>query len=67
MIHTPYPSRWIKSSYSVAQGECVEVGVVPGAPQAFARDSKRPGARHLTFGGPSWNVFLTGITTRHRL
>ena len=40
-------TRWVKSSYSFANGNCVEVAALPGA--VAVRDSKDPGGPVLTF------------------
>jgi len=51
--------RWRKSSYSNAGNACVEVGQ---AQAAYAvRDSKNPGAGHLTFGPDAWTAFVGDV------
>lgn len=54
---------WQKSTYSGAQGNCVEVAHalagVDGDTEVFAlRDSKKPDAGTLMFTGPEWSAFL---------
>ena len=46
---------WRKSSYSSAQGECVEVGW-PGESVAV-RDSKNPAGPTLSFPVAQWRAF----------
>ncbi|QWF80061.1 DUF397 domain-containing protein [Amycolatopsis sp. CA-230715] len=49
---------WRKSSYSNESGEdCVEVAELGVG--AAVRDSKAPGAGHLTMSRASWRAFLT--------
>lgn len=52
--------RWIKSSYSGDQGDCVEVGldVVGAVP---VRDSKNRGGPMLAFSYPQWVAFVEGV------
>jgi hypothetical protein len=68
---TPDLSRaaWRKSSYSGANGSCVEVAPVPGASAADAiaadaiavRDTKDRGGPALTFTSRQWRSFAGGI------
>ncbi|MBB5938216.1 DUF397 domain-containing protein [Streptomyces zagrosensis] len=60
--------RWVKSSYSDAQGgQCVEwapdhattSGTVP------VRDSKNPSGPALTFQPAAWNAFITSLKAGH--
>ncbi len=52
-----------KSSYSGAQGECVEVAVnVPAL--AAVRDSKDTGGPALVFTADAWRVFVAGVRGR---
>ncbi|HEV2373596.1 MAG TPA: DUF397 domain-containing protein [Streptosporangiaceae bacterium] len=50
------PTQWRKSSYSTGGNQCVEVAQA-GAVIAV-RDSKDPGAGHLTFSTYAWATFL---------
>ncbi|MCS0637071.1 DUF397 domain-containing protein [Streptomyces sp. LP05-1] len=50
---------WVKSSYSGAQGNCVEVAVLPGGGYAL-RDSKAPQGPALAFGPETFAAFLSG-------
>ena len=49
-------TRWVKSSYSFANGNCVEVARLPGV--VAVRDSKDPGGPVLTFPGSTWGAWL---------
>jgi hypothetical protein len=51
--------RWIKSSYSANNGDCVEIAAITGA--VAARDSKNPGGHALVFGPAAFGSFLHGI------
>ncbi|MBV9023521.1 MAG: DUF397 domain-containing protein [Streptomycetaceae bacterium] len=51
---------WRKSSYSSAQGQCVEVASLPGA--IAARDSKDPKGPALLFSPGAWHAFIGGVT-----
>ncbi len=59
--------QWQKSSYSSAQGACVEVarnmlGVVA------VRDSKDPAVAQLTVSSSDWRAFIAGLSnSRSRL
>lgn len=61
MSHTA-TARWIKSSYSGQNGDCVESRLV-GA-HADVRDSKRSAGPHLTFPADAWSAMLAGLTRR---
>ncbi|KAF4408242.1 MULTISPECIES: DUF397 domain-containing protein [Streptomyces] len=51
---------WKKSSYSGANGQCVEVAArVPGS--VSVRDSKDTGRPALSFSECSWEAFLSEI------
>lgn len=52
-------SRWRKSSYSSANGACVEVAHLD---QAIAvRDSKNPDQAALVFSTSEWDAFVAGV------
>lgn len=55
----PGPDAWFKSSYSQAQGECVEVAFRPQT--VAARDSKNPDGPRLEFTPAGWDGFLRGL------
>ncbi|GHI06530.1 hypothetical protein AQI88_19475 [Streptomyces cellostaticus] len=52
--------RWEKSSYSLANGDCVEVAHLPGGAVAL-RDSKNPHREALRFTSAEWSAFRRGI------
>lgn len=53
---------WFKSSYSSANGQCVECARTPAGGMAV-RDSKHPAAPPLTFPRTAWRLFTTAIKT----
>lgn len=53
-------SRWIKSSLSFANGDCVEVTSLP-AGQIGVRDSKDAGGPMLQFTVSEWRAFVGGV------
>jgi hypothetical protein len=58
------PESWIKSTYSQAQGECVEVAFTPDT--VHTRDSKAPDRARLSFSGPAWLGFLANVREGQR-
>nr|CTQ92287.1 hypothetical protein [Kibdelosporangium sp. MJ126-NF4] len=52
-------NTWRKSSYSVAENECVELAV--GIESTGIRDSKNPDGGKVTVGAESFSVFLTSL------
>jgi hypothetical protein len=53
------PPRWIKSSLSFSNGNCVEVASLPGA-GIGVRDSKDAEGPVLRFTPDEWRAFLGG-------
>jgi len=53
-------ARWIKSSRSFANGNCVEVTPLPGG-QVGVRDSKDPGGAILRCTSDGWRAFAGGV------
>jgi uncharacterized protein DUF397 len=53
-------SRWVKSSLSFANGDCVEVASLPGD-QVGVRDSKDTEGPVLRFTPSEWDAFLGGV------
>jgi hypothetical protein len=51
-------ARWVKSSFSFANGNCVEVAELPGDTVGI-RDSRDPGGPVLRFTRAEWAVFLS--------
>ena len=51
--------RWIKSSFSFANGDCVEVAGLPDG-QIGVRDSKDTAGPVLAFTRAEWHAFLAG-------
>ena len=50
---------WVKSSFSFANGNCVEVAELPGDSVGI-RDSRDPGGPVLSFTRAEWAAFLRG-------
>jgi hypothetical protein len=51
---------WVKSSYSFANGNCVEVANLPGGGIGL-RDSKDTEGAILRFTPDEWHAFLGGV------
>jgi hypothetical protein len=51
---------WVKSSFSFANGNCVEVAELPGDSVGI-RDSRDPGGPFLRFTRTDWAAFLRGV------
>ncbi|KUF17273.1 DUF397 domain-containing protein [Streptomyces silvensis] len=56
------PAEWCRSSYSMQNGECVEIR--SGARGLDVRDSKAPGDRILGFTASAWVAFLAAVPAR---
>ena len=54
--------EWRKSTYSTAEGNCVEVARNPTGAVAV-RDSKNPDGVHLTLSRGEWRAFIGEIKT----
>jgi Domain of unknown function (DUF397) len=50
---------WVKSSLSLANGNCVEVADLPGG-RVGVRNSRDPGGPVLRFTPAEWQAFLGG-------
>jgi hypothetical protein len=53
-------TNWTKSSLSFANGNCVEVGNLPGG-HVGVRDSKDAAGPVLRFTPDEWHAFLGGV------
>jgi uncharacterized protein DUF397 len=54
--------RWVKSSFSFANGDCVEVACMP-AGRIGVRDSKDTEGPVLRFTSSEWNAFVARLRT----
>jgi hypothetical protein len=54
---------WRKSSYSMANGNCVETACLADGGVAV-RDSKHPDGAVLLFSAPEWKAFIAGVKDR---
>jgi hypothetical protein len=52
--------KWIKSSLSAYNGNCVEVAGLAGD-RIRVRDSKHPKGAVLTFTPAEWDAFISGV------
>jgi len=52
--------RWIKSSLSFANGNCVQIAELPDG-QIGIRDSKSPDGPILRFTPDEWDAFTAGV------
>ena len=52
-------AQWRKSSYSSANGQCVEVACLAEA--VAVRDSKHPDGPNLVFARQEWATFIAGL------
>ena len=55
-------SAWRKSTYSLPQDNCVEVGAT-GRGLTTVRDTQDREGPQLAFAGQDWNRFLTRVRT----
>ncbi|MET8422554.1 DUF397 domain-containing protein [Nocardia sp. NPDC004860] len=53
-------ANWFKSTYSQAQGECVEIAFL-GSGEIGVRDSKNPDGPAHVFAPGAWDIFFTGV------
>jgi hypothetical protein len=53
-------NHWTKSSFSFANGDCVEVASLPDG-TVVVRDSKDPAGPALGFTPAEWEAFLGGV------
>lgn len=51
---------WIKSSFSFANGNCIQVAALPDGSVAI-RNSKDPEGPQLHFDNDEWTAFLAGV------
>lgn len=51
--------NWRKSSYSVANGQCVRVATVPG--MVAIADSAEPAAGILLYPAQAWRLFTSDV------
>lgn len=54
------PKIWVKSSYSMTNGNCVEVAELP-ARAVGVRDSKNPQGQVLRFAPQEWDLFTRAL------
>lgn len=52
--------KWVKSSLSFANGNCVEVASLENGGVAV-RNSRLPQAAHLYFTADEWHAFIGGV------
>jgi hypothetical protein len=62
---TPHDISWKKSSYSAANGNCVEVAHLGGG-YIGVRDSKNAALPALGFTPTGWRAFITEVKTDRR-
>lgn len=56
--------KWVKSSYSYTEANCLEVAELPDGDIGL-RDSKDPDGPVLRFTGEEWRAFLRAVTSGH--
>jgi hypothetical protein len=62
---TPHYISWKKSSYSAANGNCVEVAHLGGS-YIGVRDSKNAAMPALGFTSASWRAFVREVKSNRR-
>lgn len=55
-----YGARWVKSTFSMASGNCVETARL-AAHQMAVRDSKDRSGPVLVFTASEWRAFVAGV------
>jgi Domain of unknown function (DUF397) len=60
LIFEPSALRWVKSSLSYANGDCVQLARLPDG-RIAVRDSKDPSGPVLRFTPSEWAAFLDGV------
>jgi hypothetical protein len=53
-------AKWIRSTFSFSNGNCVEVAELPDGMIAI-RDSKQPDGPVLKFTAAEWRAFIEGV------
>ena len=51
--------KWVKSSYSSNEGDCVEISPLPNG--TAVRDSKDPHGPVLRFSAGEWRAFIRDV------
>lgn len=59
--------EWRKSSFSGANGSCVEVRLAVGESAVVLRDSTDPSGSRLQFPLESWQIFVRHATQQYRM
>ncbi|MEU7178849.1 MULTISPECIES: DUF397 domain-containing protein [Streptomyces] len=59
----PQPMRWVKSTYSGGEGQCIEWAPAHAhaTGEFLVRDSKDPHGPALTFESSAWSLFVTAV------
>ncbi|MGK4909839.1 DUF397 domain-containing protein [Streptomyces albus] len=58
--------RWVKSSYSAANNECVEVAVSGGGRRVYVRDSKDTTRPALSLSPAAFAAFIDHTAAGHQ-